>query len=66
MIELILLVKIKQRLPRQDERDKKSRTLFPLGFFQVVWKLGSSALSRSDLYTDLLFVVILYDCIDSD
>ena len=55
LFELLTLLYLRNRL-----NDKPK--LFGLKKFSIIWKLGSSALARIDLYTDICFVVILRDC----
>ena len=55
VFELVVLIKLRRRLKARPE-------LFGLKKFSVFWKLGSSALARIDVYTDICFVAILNDC----
>lgn len=62
LVELILLLKLRRRLPLVETINGKFQSLFPLRTYKLLWKLCSSALSRADLYTDVIFIVILFDC----
>lgn len=55
LLEALALRSVKRRLKDQPQ-------LFPLSKCSVMWKLGTSALARADLYTDVCFLVILYHC----
>ena len=55
VFELVVLTKLRHRLRVKPE-------LFGLKKFSVFWKLGSSALARIDVYTDICFIAILNDC----
>ena len=54
-----MLCAVKRRLPRLEPG---ARPLFPLKPPFLLWKLCSGAIARVDLYTDMLFLVILHGC----
>ena len=53
LFEGLAVRSIKRRL-------KDQPLLFPLSNCSVLWKLGTSALSRADLYTDVCLLAILH------